>query len=92
MEISRKALSQINRGHPALAKLALDAVAAFERRLESAYRVGRVAHSPAQLEERELRPTVKTGERCSAVRWGASKSPWAKTRLDPSYFFKGGVW
>ena len=33
-----------------------------------------VAHSPALLEERELRPTVKTGERCAAVMGGKENS------------------
>ena len=35
--------------------------------------VGGVAHSPALLKERELRPTVKTWERCPPFRRGARK-------------------
>ncbi len=43
--------------------------------------VGGVAHSPALLEERELRPTVKTGERCWAFRGAASKTGEALVRI-----------
>ena len=42
----------------ALADLTFDAVAALQGCLESTDRIGGVAHSPALLEDRELRPSV----------------------------------
>ncbi len=60
-------------GHPALTQLTLDAVAAFKGCVETGDGVGRVAHSPAQIEEWELRPSVRTREKMLGVQGGGKK-------------------
>ena len=78
--------STVDLSRPAFAKLTLDAVAALESRVESADRIGGVAHGPAASEETGTAPGVKTRERCWAFR-GAARKKCARKHLGTSWSF-----